>query len=74
MKLEFLKNGMYKGKKYKKGSVIDFETQDTQVYLQINLCRISLTQDKEVIIKDEAVELENKISKKKKSKTKVGAI
>ena len=50
MKLEFLKNGMYKGKKYNKGSIINFETQDTDIYLQTNLCRISFKQDKEIII------------------------
>lgn len=74
MKLEFLKNGMYKGKKYNKGSIINFETQDTEIYLQTNLCRISFKQDKEIIIDDELKEvtLEKKISKKKNTKNKVG--
>ncbi len=51
MKIEFLKNGMYKGRKYLKGSVVDMDTMDSKAYLFSNVVRIAFNQTKVVIKK-----------------------
>lgn len=54
MKVEFLKNGMYKGRKFLKGSIVDMDQQDSGAYLFSNVVRIAFNQTKTVIKKSRA--------------------